>query len=83
MRNLRKIITIVSAMTPYSVEVSADLAPVEIRMALKYGHIQTCGPTISSQLQLFGLTADEGAVSGYCACLGILYFDDITVDEAD
>jgi len=53
----------------------------EIILRIRRNHLSTCVPTVSQQLSLAGLDFNKNTVEGYCGCLGVLYFNEMTRDD--
>ncbi|WP_157132261.1 hypothetical protein [Roseobacter sp. AzwK-3b] len=50
--------------------------------ALKTGHLRTCLPNVSFQLESAGLASNPQKVANmYCHCLGNFYFNDLSKEE--
>jgi len=45
---------------------------------LRQSHLRTCAPTVIEQLRSIGYAGREAAAQEYCACVGIMYFNDFT-----
>lgn len=55
----------------------APLDPALI-IELRQSHLRTCAPTVIEQLRSIGYAGREAAANEYCACVGIMYFNDFT-----